>query len=261
MELGHYRRLGGNNIDPIRTRSSRDFSARCRQRGCRGRRQTEGALGLRDQQKAARRQKILDAAALLFARKGFEKTTVEEIATEAGLAWATVYKHFRTKGELLWAVVHPELERLFEEGGRVIADPPEQPVDAVIALLMCYTQWRAGWRDRNFLRAVSMTGMAPGGVGHELASWANDMLQTQIAALLRVLQRRNQIPGGTNVADMATIIFDVFDREYLTYIHGNLPADQVIARIVRLMKTLLEPWNAYARAARKSGSRKKSKRS
>jgi AcrR family transcriptional regulator len=218
-------------------------------------------LGLREQQKAARRQKILVAAALLFARKGFEKTTVEEIATEAGLAWATVYKYFKTKGELLWAVVHPELERLFEEGGRVIADPPEQPVDAVIALLMCYTQWRAGWRDRDFLRAISMSGMTPAGVGHELATWANDMLQTQIAALLRVLQRRNQIPGGTNVADMATIIFDVFDREYLAYIHGNLPADQVIGRIVRLMKTLLEPWNAYARAARKSGSRKKSKRS
>lgn len=261
MGRGHYRRLASNNIDPIRTRSSRDFSAQCRQRGCRGRRQTEGAVGLREQQKAARRQKILDAAAALFAKRGFEKTTVEEIATEAGLAWATVYKHFRTKGELLWAVVHPELERLFEEGGRVIADPPEQPVDAVIALLMCYTQWRAGWRDRDFLRAVSMSGMTQAGVGHELATWSNDMLQTQIAALLRVLHRRNQIPAGTHVADMATIIFDVFDREYLTYIHGEMPAEQVIARIVRLTKTLLEPWNAYARAARKSGSRKKSKRS
>lgn len=218
-------------------------------------------MGLRDEQKAERRQKILAAARTLFETRGFEKTTVDDIAAEAGLAWATVYKYYKTKGDLLWAVVQPELERIFEEGGRVIADPPELPVDAVVALLMCYTKWRTGWRDRDFLRAVSMSGMARSGVGHELATWANEMLQTQIAALLRVLQRRNKIPSETNVADMAIVIFDVFDREYLAYVHGETPADQVIIRIIRLMTTLLAPWNAYVRVVRKPGRRKSLARS
>ncbi len=218
----------------------------------------EPALGVRGQQKAERRQKIVDAARTLFTRQGFEKTTVEEIAAEAGLAWATVYKYFKTKGDLLWAVVHPELEEIFEAGGRVIAMPPEQPVDAIVALLLCYTKWRAGWRDRDFLRAVSMSGMAPSGVGHELATWTNEMLQTQISALLRALQRQNKIPGKINVEDMTIIIFNVFDREYLSYIHGNAPAEHVIARIVRLMTTLFEPWNEYAKAARKANRQKRS---
>lgn len=214
------------------------------------------ALGLRSQQKTVRRQKIIDAARTLFAKRGFEKTTVDEIAAEAGFAWATVYKYFKTKNDLFWAAVYPELEEIFEAGGKVIAAPPMQPIDAVVTLLMCYTKWGNGWRDRDFLRAVSMSGLTRSGVSHELAIWANETLQTQISTLLRVLQRQNKIPPKINVEDMTIIIFDIFDREYLTYIHGDVTADQVIARIVRLMHTLLEPWNEYVKAVRKSSSKR-----
>src|SRR6058998_2074295 len=48
-----------------------------------------------------RRTQILAAAALVFARKGFDRATVTEIARAAGLAEGSIYNYFRSKGELL----------------------------------------------------------------------------------------------------------------------------------------------------------------
>ena len=52
-----------------------------------------------------RRQEILQAAARVFAQKGFEKSTTREIAQEAGVAEGTIYTHFASKQQLLTALV------------------------------------------------------------------------------------------------------------------------------------------------------------
>ena len=49
----------------------------------------------------ARRVQILAAATLVFARKGFDRATVSEIAQAAGLAEGSIYNYFRSKEELL----------------------------------------------------------------------------------------------------------------------------------------------------------------
>jgi AcrR family transcriptional regulator len=53
---------------------------------------------------AQRRQQILDAAARVFARKGYERATTREIAIEADLAEGTIYNYFAGKQDLLLAL-------------------------------------------------------------------------------------------------------------------------------------------------------------
>jgi AcrR family transcriptional regulator len=48
-----------------------------------------------------RRKDILDAALRLFADRGFNETTVSDIATEAGMATGTVYLYFPSKEDVL----------------------------------------------------------------------------------------------------------------------------------------------------------------
>ncbi len=57
-----------------------------------------------------RRNLILDAAGRAFGRYGFRKTTVGDIVREAGVARATVYKHFATKDDMFRAVIDREVE-------------------------------------------------------------------------------------------------------------------------------------------------------
>src|SRR2546430_14366674 len=51
----------------------------------------------------------MEAAAEVFAERGFEGATTAEIAQRAGVAEGTIFKRFRTKRDLLLAVVGPHL--------------------------------------------------------------------------------------------------------------------------------------------------------
>ncbi len=57
----------------------------------------------------ARRQRILDAAAELIIRLGYDKTTVGDIAEEAGLGRGLVYLIFRSKEEIFEALIRHEV--------------------------------------------------------------------------------------------------------------------------------------------------------
>lgn len=59
----------------------------------------------RAEQKAQTRARLLDAAAVLVASKGVEGTTVDAIAAGAGVTTGALYASFRTKHDLLTALV------------------------------------------------------------------------------------------------------------------------------------------------------------
>lgn len=61
-----------------------------------------------DQEKAARRDQILGAAKAVFARKGYQATTIADIAREAGLAYGSIYWYFASKDELFHALMATE---------------------------------------------------------------------------------------------------------------------------------------------------------
>lgn len=64
---------------------------------------------------------ILDAAVRLFVAKGFEETSLREIADAVGITKPSLYYHFASKLELLVAIVDPLLDDL-----RALADEVEQ---------------------------------------------------------------------------------------------------------------------------------------
>ncbi len=58
------------------------------------------------------RARLLDATFVCLARVGIAKTSVDDIAREAGISRATLYRHFGGKAELLEALGQRELTRL-----------------------------------------------------------------------------------------------------------------------------------------------------
>jgi len=61
-----------------------------------------------------RRQQLLDIGRRLFAERGFEGTSIEEIAAQAGVSKPVVYEHFGGKEGLYAVVVDREVARLTE---------------------------------------------------------------------------------------------------------------------------------------------------
>jgi len=55
-----------------------------------------------------RAHRILDAASALILRWGYNKTTIDDIARQAGVAKGTIYLHWKTREELFTALLHRE---------------------------------------------------------------------------------------------------------------------------------------------------------
>jgi AcrR family transcriptional regulator len=64
---------------------------------------------------AARKNQILDAAAIVFAEKGFHPTTIRDIAKQAGIADGTIYNYFSSKPALLLGIFDRMREAIIQE--------------------------------------------------------------------------------------------------------------------------------------------------
>lgn len=77
--------------------------------------------------KIKRRDEIMFAAKKVFARNGFHATTISQIATEAGLAYGSVYWYFESKDELFHALMAAEGEALRAHIAAAIAAANDRP--------------------------------------------------------------------------------------------------------------------------------------
>ena len=88
------------------------------------------------------RQKLVDVARQLFAKKGINGTTMNDIALASGKGRRTLYTYFNCKEDIYYAVIESELERLSDKLDAVAAKriPPQ---DKVIELI--YTHLTSTW--------------------------------------------------------------------------------------------------------------------
>ncbi|MFD4760848.1 TetR family transcriptional regulator [Streptomyces sp. NPDC058439] len=95
-----------------------------------------------------RREQLLDIGRTLFADKGFEGTSVEEIASRAGVSKPVVYEHFGGKEGLYAVVVDREMRRLLDmvTGALTAGHPRELLEQAAFALLDYIETYTDGFR-------------------------------------------------------------------------------------------------------------------
>jgi AcrR family transcriptional regulator len=85
-----------------------------------GTRPTNATKPTRDEKKANTRRRLLDAAADVFAKRGFATTSLDEIAEEAGFSKGAVYSNFASKEDLFLAVLDEHVGRqMLDIGDRI----------------------------------------------------------------------------------------------------------------------------------------------
>ncbi len=88
----------------------------------------------RDQNRQAQRERILDAARSLFGSRGFEVVTMADVADQAGVARATVFNHFGSKGALVESITESVLDYWSGMLERALADEKTSTPTLVRAL-------------------------------------------------------------------------------------------------------------------------------
>lgn len=128
----------------------------------------------------AGRRKVMLAAIQLFSKQGYHNTSTAQIANEAGLSQATVFKYFKTKDELLLGVLQPTVN-LF---GRSFIDEMKQCSD-LKSLVAFIVQNRFAFISANkeLLKIIFQELLTGGSVSHYL----KDSLQEILPELLAII--------------------------------------------------------------------------
>ncbi|WP_446225174.1 TetR/AcrR family transcriptional regulator [Nocardia sp. IBHARD005] len=133
-----------------------------------------------------RRQQILDAAQLCFARRGFHETSMQDVFTESQMSAGAVYRYFASKNEIIGALVNRAMGPLRERLAEIIRSETPPPPAEVIRLLTTEIVKRSG--PEGPLR------LAP-------QAWALALVSTEAA-----------VPVCAAIASMRELWFEYADR-------------------------------------------------
>jgi AcrR family transcriptional regulator len=137
------------------------------------------------------RKQILDASLRLFSERGFARTTVRDIARQAGITDAAIYYHFESKRDLLEALVE---ERGFLAGLKQLEQvAAELPLEETLS-------WMARGAvnimddNRDFLRLIIMEGLGGDESAIEQYRHLIDLWESALGAVLQRYVEKNELP-------------------------------------------------------------------
>jgi AcrR family transcriptional regulator len=110
-------------------------------------------IPLTQEDQSRKRVEIFNAAVHLFLDKGFNETSMREIAAAAGVGKSTLYDYFPTKDEILVSMVEERLKELTLEV-KAIADELESPVLRLRRIILSYLDYLAA--NENFFLHLSI---------------------------------------------------------------------------------------------------------
>ena len=172
--------------------------------------------GRRESQKREREARVLRAASVLFAKQGFERTTMQDIARRSGLAVGTIYNYFSSKPEIILALIQRDTGAGLQAGEAVLKDPPRDPVAAVQMLLERVVEPFAR-HDRNLWRELTAAALKDPDLSQSFFA-ADVRLIALVAALLRELRARGDVRQDLDPGRGAICLYGIFFSWWIAHL-------------------------------------------
>ena len=109
---------------------------------------------------SSKRDHLIDTALQLFSRDGFHATGIDKILRESGVAKMTLYNHFRSKDELILAVLRRRDETFRNWFMRTVEASTDSPRQRLLAIFDVLEQWfrQDGFCGCTFINATAEFG-------------------------------------------------------------------------------------------------------
>lgn len=176
-----------------------------------------------------RREQLVGVARSVFAERGFEATSIEEIAERAGVSKPVVYQHFGGKQGVYAVVVDREVRRLTDSIGAAFEarDPRAVAEGAADAFLAYIEEHEEGFRVLIRDAPIGMTSGSFASVLSDVAARAETQLVDGFA------EQGFQAETAPMYALMLVGAVAHVGEWWLE--HRDLPRDQVAAHVVNLL--------------------------
>lgn len=196
---------------------------------------TEKVASRRERAKADKMRRILAAGAKLFSQKGFDGTTVQEIADEADIAVGTLFLYVSDKSEILLLLFHNSIEQQFKKAVRSL-NSRKKFIPAVkrflTDLIAPHEQnqelSRAFWREFLFHK---------GKVRMQLDTLSGAIIGV-LQAKIRTAKLAGEIDKGVDESVAALQIYGIYHSTLAFYLAECLPATSPEQTIDALLQSL-----------------------
>ncbi len=190
------------------------------------------------QPRATTVEAVLSAAAALFADNGYQTTTIDDIAREAGISKPTVYQYAKSKQWILEEIV-----------STVIAD--QERSSRSVYHLQAPPNVRFYWLIRvNIVQSIrhrtyygvtlsELSDLSPPAQEH-FRQWAHGSTNAVRDLLLECKGQGSPVTG--NVTTKANLVVSTLSSLYRWYDpHGDVPVDALTDEIAMLFSSIVEP--------------------
>jgi AcrR family transcriptional regulator len=180
------------------------------------------------------RQRILDTALGFFASKGYEKTTMREIATEAGCSLGLAYRYFASKEELVLELYRNLVGQLEEQANQLaqgsIADRFQHIILRQFELM---TPHRA---TLGAMFGPALNPRAPAGVFGESTS---DVRRQARDIYIKIVSGSRDAPRGGQIEEMGTILYGMQLALTLFWLQDLSPGTQKTYELITFLRDIL----------------------
>ncbi|MFD3325655.1 TetR/AcrR family transcriptional regulator [Streptomyces sp. NPDC058701] len=193
-----------------------------------------GRPSLTERRREATRYEIAEAAAALFGERGYEATTVDDIARAAGISLRTFYRYCPTKEDALTPVLTAGVVELVEQ---LALRPAEEPVTQAVQAAFSASTAGARYAQARTVRLIRVMGGVPAIRMRWLA--AARAMQDRLAPVLAARTGRPASDLETRL--LAAVLIDAVTvaLEHWAAGNGSEPLTDVSARALALLR--LEP--------------------
>lgn len=191
-------------------------------------------VGRRERNKQQKLERITAAARELFAERGVDEVTTQEIADKADIGAGTLFLYAKTKGELLLLVQNSAYADALDQG-RAAAEGITETLDAVMAIVRPVVECNRKQVDngRTYLREIVFGD--PAEPHHRDALALTVRTEEAIAAVLR----RNERTSAEDAAARAHIVSAIMFVSMAATINLASPVDAVVREIRDQVQVLL----------------------
>jgi AcrR family transcriptional regulator len=195
-------------------------------------------LGIRDIQKQATREKVVDAARQLFEEVGYEETTIRMVAERAGVSVGSVFTTFESKVDIFNYILFEKFEALFDELQRILPYLKGAARDRLGSLVaICYSV-----ECRQLELMVSHLS-ASYGWPRRIEDEHNKRRDRLMALFRSVLEQgvaAGELREGADLGLFLELLMAIYVRNYRKAFYEKLTAEQISAHAERQIAVLFE---------------------
>jgi AcrR family transcriptional regulator len=210
--------------------------------------------GLRERKKMRTRTTLVDAAAELCLRQGYDNTTVDQIAAAADVSPRTFSRYFPTKVSVVAAITDDLDELMAEAMERLPGDITAY--DALLTASLEVLSRRDGVESPGFLRMAMLIRIINGSASYRASALAlrHDVTNK---ATMRVMARRMNVPVDDRAVTLVTDVWAVIFSDSFAGLgqpgHPEIEPEIVCERLAATVALFRNTWTPWARVPADDG--------